>query len=516
MSLASPESLRPLPAPTLTLLASLMMAMGSAAVRAQEAEPAAPAQAQSLQTRVGLSQSWTDNLRLSPSGSKDAAMVTTVTPGVTWSSRAGWLQGSLDYALNGVAYVKTTQGSQLQNSLSANLKAELLRSHLFVDSQASIGRQSQSAFGVQSTTPLINTANSQEVANLTVSPYLVGSLAGRVSYELRGSLARVDARGSTLGDSRTHGGTLRLSSLGGGPLSLSGLLSTQQVSYPDGRANQNDSLTLSASYRLDADWNFSLTGGRERNDYQGGSAITGSTYGGSLSWTPSARTSLAADWRRHSYGDSHSLTLQQRWSRTVLVLSDTTNLNLGNSGGSGGIRTVYDQFYLLFASLEPDPIKRDALVRSYLQQLGLSPDAPAAGGFLNAGPSRLHSQQLSLTLQGVRGSLTFVAMRNLTSRVGSNAGQGDLAQSSLVEQRSYSLSAAHRLTPEASLSLSLARQETDGDANAPSTQLTTYSLSFNTRLAPRLSCQLGGRHSRFDGSSPYVENALFANLTQQF
>jgi hypothetical protein len=56
-------------------------------------------------------------------------------------------------------------------------------------------------------------------------------------------------------------------------------------------------------------------------------------------------------------------------------------------------------------------------------------------------------------------------MRNLTSRVGSNVGQGDLAQSSLVEQRSYSLSAAHRLTPEASLSLSLARQETDGDAN---------------------------------------------------
>jgi hypothetical protein len=41
-------------------------------------------------------------------------------------------------------------------------------------------------------------------------------------------------------------------------------------------------------------------------------------------------------------------------------------------------------------------------VRSYLQQLGLSPDAPVAGGFLNAGPSRLHSQQLSLTLQGVR------------------------------------------------------------------------------------------------------------------
>jgi hypothetical protein len=51
-----------------------------------------------------------------------------------------------------VAYVKTTQGSQLQDSLSANLKAELLRSHLFVDSQASIGRQSQSAFGAQSTT----------------------------------------------------------------------------------------------------------------------------------------------------------------------------------------------------------------------------------------------------------------------------------------------------------------------------------------------------------------------------
>jgi hypothetical protein len=80
MSLASPEIPRAHPAPTLTLLASLLMALGSASVRAQEAEPAAPRAGAVAADRVGLSQSWTDNLRLSPSGSKDAAMVTTVTP----------------------------------------------------------------------------------------------------------------------------------------------------------------------------------------------------------------------------------------------------------------------------------------------------------------------------------------------------------------------------------------------------------------------------------------------------
>lgn len=482
---------------------------------AQEA-PAGPAQGSQLRARLNLSQTVTDNLELS-SGNKDAALITVVSPGVTWSSRSGSLRGSVDYSLDGIAYTKTERGSRLQNALNANLSAELIDRRLFVDVRATVGQQSQSAFGPQTTTPELNAVNSREVGTLSTSPYLVGQLGGWASYELRGNFSRTETRGSSLGDNRSAGGSARLSSAGAGPLSAWLLLSTQRSASPEARSTQNDSLSVGLGYRPDTDVQLGVNLGRERNDYlTGAQAANGVTVGVSANWTPSPRTSLNGSWQRHDYGNSHSLGFEHRMARSVWRYSDSRSLNLGNVGTNGGVRTNYDQYYLLFASLEPDPVKRDALVRAYLQQLGISPDAPIANGFLSAGPTRLTSQQLAVTLQEQRGSLTALVGRTVTDRVGDNAGVGDLASSAQIEQRSYSLTAAYQLTPLTSLSLSAARQETDGDGAAQSTQLTSYSLNLSTRFGQRLSGQLGGRRSRSTGLQAYTENAVFANLTQQF
>ncbi|MBW8893148.1 MAG: hypothetical protein JF617_13820, partial [Burkholderiales bacterium] len=141
---------------------------------------------------------------------------------------------------------------------------------------------------------------------------------------------------------------------------------------------------------------------------------------------------------------------------------------------------------------------------------------PAANGFLSTGPSRLRNQLVGFTLQGVRSSLSAQASRSITSRLGSNLNQGDLANTSRIEQRSYSLSASHQLTPLTGLSLTASRQETSGDTSAQSAQLTSLSANWNARLGPRLSLLLGARHSRFEGVTSYSENAAYANLTQQF
>ena len=174
-------------------------------------------------------------------------------------------------------------------------------------------------------------------------------------------------------------------------------------------------------------------------------------------------------------------------------------------------------YFLLFASAEPDPVKRDALVRAYLQQLGLSPDAPASVGFLSTGPSQLHNQMLSFTLQGMRSNVTATVSRSITSRLGENLNQGDLASNSRIEQRSYSLSASYQLSAVSGISLTASRQESQGDASSNlRTQLSSLMANWNTRLGTRLNVQLGARHSRFEGATPYSENAAYANLTQQF
>ncbi len=503
-------------------LFAVALAVSAAGASAQQAGSGTSG-GMSLQPRVSLMQTWTDNLRLEGQN-KDAAVITTVAPGITLVSNSGALRGSLDYSLYGIAYIKSQEPSRLQNSLSANLQAELINNTFFVDVRASIGQQSTSAFGTQSAptlgsqgsvSPMVN-PNQHETGTLTVSPLLRGFLGSVATYELRGDLTRTEARGTSLGDSRGSGASLRVNQRNAGLLGWWAMASTQEVKSVGSVSNRTSSAKVGVNYRPDVDWQFTVNVGQERNDFMGGAAQSGATGGVSAQWTPTPRTIIAADWQHHDYGNSHALSFEHRMSRSVWRLSDTQTTTLGNTGATGGVRSNYDQFYLLFTSVEPDPVKRDALVRAYLQSQGLSPDAPVFGGFLSTGPSRLRNQMLSVTLQGVRGSLSLQASRTLTGRLGDNLNQGDLTNTSQVEQRSYSLTASHQLTPLWGLSLTASRQESVGDLANQAMKLTSWVANWNARLGPRLNAQVGGRHSRFEGVTPYSENAVYANLTQQF
>ena len=143
-------------------------------------------------------------------------------------------------------------------------------------------------------------------------------------------------------------------------------------------------------------------------------------------------------------------------------------------------------------------------------------------GHLKAAPWALqfdaYHQRLKYTWRpfGNANPLQQLLMRAITSRLGSNQNQGDLASTARVEQRSYSLTASHQLTPQSSISLTAARQETAGDLSTQTTQLNSLVANWNLLLAARLSTQIGARHARFEGVTPYTENALYASLTQQF
>ena len=493
------------------------------AAHAQQGEVAGPVGGTTIQPRVSVMQTWTDNLRLDDHN-KDAALITTLSPGIRLVRNSGMLRGSLDYSLNGIVYLKSDVPSRVQNSLSATAQAELISQTLYVDVYASIGQQSASAFGLQSAPTLgsqgavsnLANENQHEAGTLTVSPSLRGLLGGLASYDLRGNFTRTEVRGTSLGDSRGIGGSLRINQLNAGVLGWWLQANTQQGQAVSAPSNRNTTLTAGVNYRPDPDWVFSANAGTERNNYLGAGSQNGATTGVTAEWTPTPRTRLGADWQHHGYGDSHGLTFEHRMVHSVWRFSDTQTVTLGNTGAAGGVRSNYDQFFQLFTSLEPDPIKRDALVRAYLQSQGLSPDAPVANGFLSTGPSRLRSQLASFTLQGVRSSLSAQVSRSITSRLGNNLNQGDLANTARIEQRSYSLSASHQLTPLSGLSLTASRQETSGDTSAQSTQLTSLTANWSARLGRRLSLLLGARHSRFEGVTAYSENAAYANLTQQF
>lgn len=503
----------------------LALAFCALAAHAQQGDAGGTSSGSAVRPRLGFSLAWTDNLRLNDS-EKDAALIATISPGVSIVRNTGTMRGSLDYTLNGITYLKTSYGSQIQNSLNASAQVELVPRTFSVDAQASIGQQSQSAFGVQAAPTLgsqssvaaLDNPNRRETGTLTVSPLLHGQLGGLASVDLRGNFSMTEVRGSALGDSHGSGGSLRVAQLNAGLLSWYFQATTQQTRPKGTLSNRNSSATAGVNYRPNPDLQFSANAGQERNDYlsRSGGEQNGFTGGLTAEWVPTPRTRLNGNWQKHAYGDSHGLSFEHRMRNSVWRYSDSRNVTLGSTGAPGGVRTVYDLFFLMYASQEPDPIKRDALVRGVLAGLGLSPDAPAAGGFLSSGPSRLRNQMFSFALQGVRSSVTATVSRSVTTRLGSNLNQGDLADNALIDQRSYSLSGSYQLSQVSGLTLTASRQETVGDASNRRAQLTGLAANWNTRLGTRLSVLLGARHSRFEGVTPYSENAAYANLTQQF
>ncbi|MDC6166088.1 TIGR03016 family PEP-CTERM system-associated outer membrane protein [Paucibacter sp. XJ19-41] len=471
-----------------------------------------------IQPRLSLTQTLTDNLRLTSQG-KDAALITNIAPGISLVRNTGRIKGSLDYALNSLTYTKSSEASQLQNALAAKLTAEAVEDWLFVDMQASVSQQAISAFGQQAADPSLANGNQSEVASLAVSPYVKGQLAGLVGYDLRTNLTESRAKDSVAGDVSGRSVAMRLNGLGGTKLlNWVASLSDQRTQARGSRDVQQLSTTATLLITPDIEWNVGLTAGRERNDYTTLSRESSTTYGANANWTPTPRTKLLADWMRHSYGDSHTLSLEHRMARTVWRLSDSQSVNTGGPQGNAGAMTNYDLYFLQYAGLVPDPRERDVFVRALLVRLGLPPGSLINSGFLSAAPTLLRSRSFSFSWQGLRTSVTAMLTQSKSRRIDvQGPAVDDLSQSALVQQRGLSLSLAHQLTPTDSASLVFSQQQSLGDQRSQGTDLKSLTANWNGRFGARLSWQLGLRHSRFESTQqPYRESAVIATLVQQF
>lgn len=483
------------------------------------AQSAAPASKLLVQPRISLSSTLTDNLRLRDEG-KDAALITTISPGLSVSSGTGRVRGSLDYSLNGVIYTKSEASGQVQNNLAAKLSVEAIDNWFYVDAQASVGQQAVSAFGTQSTDPTLRSGNSSEVARLNVSPYIRGQLAGIAGYQVSANLLESRAKDSLAGDASSRSLSMQLNGLSAGSLlNWSASLSDQLSQARGGREVETQSATATLVVRPDVDWNFGVTGGAERQNFESLAKQSSTIYGVNAGWTPTVRTKLAAEWTHRRYGNSHSLTFEHRMARSVWRLTDSQSVNTGGLQGQANVLSNYELFYIQFSSIEPDPVRRDLLVRSFLRNLGLDPNALPTGGFLGGGASLTRSQALSLSVQGgPRTTLTMTLSQTKNRNLDQDSpANGDLSRTGLVNQRMMSVSLAHRLTPNSSANMLFSQQRSRGAASGQQTDMKSLTANWNGKLGVRTNVQFGLRHTRFDSpSQPYRESAATATLVQQF
>lgn len=485
------------------------------------AVPAAWAQSSglSITPTFEATQEFTDNIALSATNPKSEA-ITTVRPGIRITSWTGPLQGSLDLGLLGIAYARdptaNSVGFDNQTDLSASFKFEVVEQHAFIDAQASISQQSVSAFGLQSNRPGSINDNSTEFRTLTVSPYARGkAFDGEVDIEARLTSQYTNSSGDNLGGSSRNDASVSFS---GGRGAVGWLVrgTRSNSDFDGGRATTEDRIYTQLSYVFDPTLRFFLSGGYERNDVLSSELVGYTNWGGGFSWQPTPRTQLSVQTEQRYFGGSWNVSLSHRMRRTVLVYTDSNSDNNATTG-AGRPLSNYDLFFAQFASVEPDPARRDVLVRNFLRSAGLNPNERISGGFVSRAVTVTRSQNLSLALQGQRQTAVLSAFATSSRRADTlSTAEDDLSQVSRLNQQGVSLSLSHALTPTSSVGLFGSLRRTPDSDGVQGNDLRDITLSWSERVGLRTSVSVEGRHAQASGGNPYRENSVLARFNYRF
>jgi uncharacterized protein (PEP-CTERM system associated) len=450
-------------------------------------------------------------------GRDDPDLVTELRPGLRWDARSGRVVGSLSYQLGLVQHSKDYTGERVQNRLNGQASAELLERWMYVDATATISQQAASALGTQTVAGSTqDNANRIEVGTLSVSPYVRGVLGSAVNYEARLSASATNGRRSISTDSSLMSGTLSLSSAVPGTSLGWGLVGSRQISdFRAGRETEFDRISASLSYIVDADLSLALRGGQEATNVIDVTRVTTNNWGVGLTWRPSPRTRVQMDADDRYFGRGYRVVLEHRLPSTTFQLTSSRDASNGSNGfGQGQQTTLYQLYFALFASREPDEAQRDVLVRSFLLANGRDPNELVAGGVASSAVSVQETHAISVAYAGRRIAASFQANHGKNQVLGASAAA---AGDQNYTQWGYVANASYRLTPSSSLALTGSRLLSRSSATGLGTELKSLSLSFSDQIARRTSLSASARYSVFNSlTDPYRDAALTVSLSQRF
>lgn len=506
--------------PVFLAILSMALASGTSSVFAQVADaPATSKPSLSVVPRVSISETWTDNVRLS-TNDRQSDLVTVLSPGIRISRDRGRLKGYFDYALNARYFAQNTSAADIQNALTAFGTLEAVENWAFVDLNAGISQQSVSALG---TPPVGSTAlsgNQNESATVRLSPYVRGRLAGAVDYEARYSLAANRNKASAASDTNSRDASVRLSGRGAGAR-LGWTLTAQQqgTSYSAGRTTESDLVAAAFTYAVLPKVNLSISGGQESNNFTTADKQSSATFGYGASWIPSETTNFSASRDNRRFGESFSIIANHRTARTAWRFTDSRSIaNPAAQNGLVAPGSTFDIFFNQFAGTEPDPVKRAALVNSFLLANGIDPNSSLTTSFATSAVSVVRRQDLSFSLLGIRDTVTFIATRSESSRLDSLSSAIDnLSNGALVRQSGLSVSYSHRLTPISSITVLASTSQSSDSLGSQDNSNRLLNFSFSTKLGLKTTAAVSARHVVFDSTaSPYTESAITGTVNVQF
>jgi uncharacterized protein (PEP-CTERM system associated) len=481
-----------------------------------------------IEPTLTVSETYTDNISLTPDAARQAEWITQLVPGISVTATGPRLRLNASYAPQLTYYARGERGNEVYHRLNATANAELAEQLLFVDAGATVDQYNISLQGPLTTSNVNTTGNRTTASTFFVSPFLLRDFGSAVSAEARYTYSVWTSDDTvTLSKSEANRINLRLAS---GPayklLTWELAYSKEIIDYEDVLQPDTDTelATVSARRLITPSVGLLARAGYEDYGYRiVGPGAGGSAWGAGFEWAPTPRTFLSALAGERFYGDTYFLDFRHR-----------TRLTAWSAGYSEDITSARSLFFLpattstsgyldtLFSSRFPDPQARQKAVQEFIAQAGLPPNLSAPINFYTSQLFLAKRWSASVGLLGVRNTLIAGIYKDTREALPSNiaqAGMGDFVASDTISQTGGTLVWNHQLSGRSALNVAAAYTRYEYLDTGRIDRLADAGVSLSRQLQPRLSASLTYRRlendSNFDGSD-YKENSVKATLHMRF
>lgn len=484
-----------------------------------------------VQPTIAVSAVVTDNAELTSDDLKRSDVIGDVNAGVIVRSRGARVNVSGNAGLEFIGYARNTEPSRVLPRGRLDLNAILLERALFFDGELSAVRTRSDPLAAQSGS--VSTANTVSSVSLRASPYFAHEFTPLVSAGARSDtiVTRNHQDGGASGGSAPNGSTYQHDVANitrkAAPFGFSVDASHENTTYQndDSSVLRTDSLQATLSAAVDTDLVVGVVGGREHARYTGASQDD-TTYGATLQWHPSSRTSFDVDAEHHYFGTGWNLHFRDRLPRTTVDLSLTRMASASASafGLNGPDSDPTVLLGALLSSRTPDARNSDQAADQLVQTSSLPTTFSQPLQITSESAQLATRASLNLIHNGPRDTLYFSAWYQKATALPGSA-PTPLATTFDSRQWGGSLGLYHRLTPLTSgaAEVEWSTIEGLGTRDGDSQRQIAGTLSLTQRLGPRTTLSAGLRHfaahlvlNSTSTTTEVHENQAFAGLRVQY
>ena len=477
---------------------------------------------------LDLRETYTDNVRLASAGNEKSDFITQVSPGVSVTGTGSRLKVNMRYAMQNTAHAREDSQITTSHNLNANGNAELIEQLFFLDGKAGLSQQNISLFGPQTTDNTYLTGNRATVANYSVSPYLRNRFGSIATSELRYTHDEVRTRVGGLSNSKGDSVLFNLSS--GPAFSKLGWglhYSKHKTDYSSFPSVDTESYSGNLRFMITPKFSLTATKGYEKNNYLStGTKPEGDSWTAGFSWTPTARTSLAASTGHRFFGKTQSLAASHRSRNSVWSVNYSEDITTNRSQFLIPVTLNTANFLdQLWTPSIPDPVLRQQIVDSFIRNTGL----PASlSDSINYFTNRFFLQkrlQVSVAFNSAKSTLVlsaFDALREAQTVQGMDSlllGAGNLTLNDNTKQTGGNALWNWRLSPRTNLNVSTGYTKSRSISSGITDTNRTIGLGMTRQFRPKLNGAVNLRHNERDTTQSggnYRENSIFATLHMTF